>query len=84
MNKLQLLSISAAALAQAASAAPAPDVVLRVTPEREYVYRSGPREVIVQVEVEGRKIDDGRRSPMNLASSAVRGDSSSTSAPASR
>ena len=68
MNKLQLLSISAAALAQAAAASPAPDVVLRVTPEREYIYKSGPREVIVQVEVEGRKVeDDGRRSPMNLA-----------------
>lgn len=68
MNKLQLLSISAVAFAQAAAASPAPDVVLRVTPEREYVYKRGPREVIVQVEVEGRKVDDdGRRSPMNLA-----------------
>jgi Ca-activated chloride channel family protein len=68
MNKLQLLTICAAALAQAASASPAPDVTLRVTPEREYIYKSGPREVIVQVEIEGRKVDDdGRRSPMNLA-----------------
>ena len=67
MNKLQLLSICAAALAQAAAASPAPDVTLRVTPEREFIYKSGPREVIVQVEIEGRKVDDGRRSPMNLA-----------------
>lgn len=68
MNKLQLLTVCAAALAQAASASPAPDVTLRVTPEREYIYKSGPREVIVQVEIEGRKVDDdGRRSPMNLA-----------------
>ena len=68
MNKLQLLTICAAALAQAASASPAPDVTLRVTPEREYVYKGGPREVLVQIEVEGRKVDDdGRRSPMNLA-----------------
>ena len=66
MKKLQLLSL-AAALAQAASASAAPDVTLRVTPERDYVYRLGPREVIVQVEVEARKSDDARRAPMNLA-----------------
>jgi Ca-activated chloride channel family protein len=66
--KLQLLSLAAVfALAQAAAASPAPDVTLRVTPERDYVYRLGPREVIVQVEVEARKNDDARRSPMNLA-----------------
>ena len=66
MNKLLLGSL-AAVLAQAASASPAPDVTLRVTPERDYIYRLGPREVIVQVEVEARKNDDGKRSPMNLA-----------------
>ena len=66
MKKLLVCSL-AAALAQAASASPAPDVTLRVTPERDYVYRLGPREVIVQVEVEARKNDDGKRSPMNLA-----------------
>ena len=65
MKKLQLLSI-AAVLAQAASASPAPDVMLRVTPDREYVYKAGPRELIVQVEVEARKGDDSRRAPMNL------------------
>jgi Ca-activated chloride channel family protein len=67
-KKLQLLSLAAVfALAQAAAASSAPDVTLRVTPERDYVYRLGPREVIVQVEVEARKNDDARRSPMNLA-----------------
>jgi Ca-activated chloride channel family protein len=66
MKKLQLLSL-AAALAQAASASTASDLTLRVTPERDYVYRLGPREVIVQVEVEARKSDDARRAPMNLA-----------------
>ena len=66
MKKLMLVSL-AAALAQAASASTAPDVTLRVTPERDYVYRLGPREVIVQVEVEARKSDDARRAPMNLA-----------------
>jgi Ca-activated chloride channel family protein len=65
-KKLQLLSL-AAVLVQAAAASPAPDVTLRVTPERDYVYRLGPREVIVQVEVEARKSDDARRAPMNLA-----------------
>jgi Ca-activated chloride channel family protein len=66
MKKLQLL-ISAVTLAQAASASPAPDLTLRVMPDRDYVYRAGPREVIVQVEVEARKADDARRAPMNLA-----------------
>jgi Ca-activated chloride channel homolog len=66
MKKLQLLSL-AAMLAQAASASPVSDLTLRVTPDREYVYRAGPREVIVQVEVEARKNDDTRRAPMNLS-----------------
>jgi Ca-activated chloride channel family protein len=66
MKKLLLVSL-AAGFAQAAAASPAPDVILRVTPERDYVYRLGPREVIVQIEVEARKNEDGRRSPMNLA-----------------
>ena len=35
-------------------------------PERDFVYRLGPREVIVQVEIEARKNDEARRSPMNL------------------
>ena len=65
MKKLLVCSL-AAALAQAASASPAPDVTLRVTPDREYIYRLGPRELIVQVEIEARKSDDTRRAPMNL------------------
>src|ERR1041384_2536719 len=65
MKKLLVLSL-AAALAQAASASPAPDVTLRVMPERDYVYRLGPRELIVQVEIEARKSDEVRRAPMNL------------------
>jgi Ca-activated chloride channel family protein len=65
MKKLLLVSL-AAALAQAAAASPAPDVTLRVTPDRDYIYRSGPREVIVQVEIEARKNDEARRAPMNL------------------
>jgi Ca-activated chloride channel family protein len=66
MKKLLLGSL-AAVLAQAVTASPAPDVTLRVTPDRDCVYRPGPREVIVQVEIEARKSEDGRRAPMNLA-----------------
>ncbi|HYJ06101.1 MAG TPA: hypothetical protein VEX43_13270, partial [Chthoniobacterales bacterium] len=63
MKKLLAVSL-AAVLAQAASASPAPDVTLRVTPERDFVYRLGPREMIVQVEIEARKSEDSRRAPM--------------------
>src|SRR3954453_4443684 len=65
MKKLLLFSF-AAALALRAAASPAPDVTLRVTPERDFIYRLGPREMIVQVEIEARKNDEARRSPMNL------------------
>ena len=65
MKKLLVCSL-AAVLAQAAAASAAPDVTLRVTPERDFIYRLGPREVIVQVEIEARRSDDTRRSPMNL------------------
>src|SRR6266403_1176890 len=65
MEKLLLVSL-AAALVRAAAASPAPDVTLRVTPDRDYIYRSGSREVIVQVEIEARKNDEARRAPMNL------------------
>lgn len=67
MNKLFLVSLAGAFAQAAATASAAPDVTLRVTPDREYVYRLGPRELIVQVEVEARTNDDEtRRAPMNL------------------
>src|SRR5437763_14001205 len=66
MKKLLMLFSFAAALAMRAAASPAPDVTLRVTPERDFIYRLGPREMIVQVEIEARKNDEARRSPMNL------------------
>lgn len=66
MKTLHLLLL-AGAFAQAAVASPAPDVTLRVTPDRDYVYSGGPREVIVQIEVEARRPDLGKRVPMNLA-----------------
>src|SRR3954463_13295355 len=66
MNKIVLGSF-AVFLGQVVSSSAAPDVTLRVAPDRDCIYRSGPREVIVQVEIEARKSDDTRRAPMNLA-----------------
>jgi Ca-activated chloride channel family protein len=66
MKKLVLGSL-AAVLAYAVTASASPDITLRVMPDRDCVYRPGPREVIVQVEIEARKNDDARRAPMNLA-----------------
>ena len=67
MKAIQL-SILAAALVHGVAASPAPDVTLRVKPDRDFVYRPGPREMIVQVEVDGRPVEDGaRRTPINLS-----------------
>ncbi|MEA3211011.1 MAG: Ca-activated chloride channel [Chthoniobacter sp.] len=66
MNKLQFLLL-AGVLARQVAAAATPDVTLRVLPERDLVYSGGSREVVVQIEIEARKPDRGRRSPMNLA-----------------
>jgi Ca-activated chloride channel family protein len=64
MKKLLLLLLAGVFAGKAAAA---PDVTLRVLPERDYVYSGGSREVIVQVEIEGRKSEKARRVPMNLA-----------------
>lgn len=71
MKKLLLL-LFAGAFARQVTLAAAPEVSLRVLPERDYVYTGGPREVIVQIEIEGRKIDRTdkerpKRVPTNLA-----------------
>jgi Ca-activated chloride channel family protein len=67
MKKLFLLLL-AGALARQVSVAATPEVTLRVSPERDLVYSSGPREVVVQVEIEARKPDGPRaRAPINLA-----------------
>lgn len=66
--KIPFLLLLAGALARQVLAAPEPEVSLRVAPERDLVYTGGPREVIVQVEIEARKPDPRRhRVPMNLA-----------------
>ena len=40
---------------------------MRVAPERDLVYSRGPREVVVQIDLDGRRADQTRRAPMNLA-----------------
>ncbi|RYD45850.1 MAG: VWA domain-containing protein, partial [Verrucomicrobiaceae bacterium] len=42
-------------------------LTLKVSPEREVIHRKGTRDIIVQVELEGRRPDTIQRSPMNLA-----------------
>lgn len=44
-----------------------PDVTLRVAPERDLVYNGGSREVIVQVDLDAKRPEHGKRAPMNLA-----------------
>ena len=44
-----------------------PDVTLRVAPERDLVYSGGSREVIVQVDLDAKRPEHGKRAPMNLA-----------------
>ena len=65
MKKLTLLTLLVGAFVRQAAAAP--DVTLRVTPERDLVYSGGSREVIVQIDLDGRRPDPGRRMPMNLS-----------------
>jgi Ca-activated chloride channel homolog len=54
-------------LAGTAITSAAPDITLKVVPERDYLHTRGSREVIVQIEVDGRRPDVARRVPMNLA-----------------
>jgi Ca-activated chloride channel family protein len=51
----------------ARAAVASPDVTLRVAPERDYVYSGGSREVIVQIDLDAKRPERGRRAPMNLA-----------------
>ena len=66
--KKTFLLLLAGVLARQVLVASEPEVSLRVAPERDLVYTGGPREVIVQVEIEARRPDrGGHRVPMNLA-----------------
>ena len=67
MKKLTLLMLLAGALVRQVSASTPSDLTLRVTPERDLLYSRGSREVIVQIDLDGRRPERGRRVPMNLA-----------------
>jgi hypothetical protein len=56
MKKLTLLMLLAGALVRQVSASTPGDVTLRVTPERDLVYARGSREVIVQIDLDGRRL----------------------------
>ncbi len=47
---------------------PAEDAIsLHVTPEREFIYRRGPREVVLEVEVKARRPDTSHHTPVNVS-----------------
>ena len=68
MKKLHLLVLLAGVLVRQATAAPtSADLTLRVAPERDVIYNGGPREVVVQIDLDARRLEHGKRAPMNLA-----------------
>jgi Ca-activated chloride channel family protein len=67
MKKLHLLMLLAGVFARQAVAAPNADVTLRVAPDRDLIYSRGPREVVVQIDLDGRRPDTIHRAPMNLS-----------------
>jgi Ca-activated chloride channel family protein len=62
-----LLTLLGGLLAVTAGAASPTDLTLRVTPERDLLYSHGSREVVVQIDLDGRRPDTSRHAPMNLA-----------------
>ena len=67
MKKLHLLPLLASILVSQAVAAPGADLTLRVAPERDLIYDRGPREVVVQIDLDARRPEHGKRTPMNLS-----------------
>ena len=68
MKKLHLLMLLAGLVVRQATAAPTgADLTLRVSPERDLIYNNGSREVVVQIDLDARRPEHGKRSPMNLA-----------------
>ncbi len=67
MKKLHLLLLLAGVLARQATASPGADLTLRVAPERDLIYSNGSREVVVQIDLDARRPEHGKRAPMNLA-----------------
>ena len=67
MKKLNLLPLLASILVSQAVGAPGADLTLRVAPERDLIYDRGPREVVVQIDLDARRPEHGKRTPMNLS-----------------
>ncbi len=72
MKLLPLPLLFAAALCSPAlplfAAPPASETLtLRVAPERDLVYRRGPREVVLQVEIEAKRPERGKHTPLNVS-----------------
>ncbi len=68
MKKLHLLLLLAGFVVRQATASPtSADLTLRVSPERDLIYNNGSREVVVQIDLDARRPEHGKRSPMNLA-----------------
>ncbi len=67
MKKLHLLVVLAGLFVRQVAAAPAADLTLRVAPERDVIYNGGSREVVVQIDLDARRPEHGKRAPMNLA-----------------
>jgi Ca-activated chloride channel family protein len=72
MKTFQLLLLMfagalAGSIQAAPTVAPGADLTLRVTPERGLVYSAGPRETVVEIDIEAGRVESARRAPMNLA-----------------
>ena len=62
-----LLCIVPRGHAATTGAAPEEAVALRVTPEREFVYRRGPREIILELELKAKRPDQSHHTPVNVS-----------------
>ena len=66
MKILPLLILLTGLPASQIVAAPTTDLTLRVAPEREIVYNQGPREIVVQIDLDAKRPQTNTRSPINL------------------
>lgn len=67
MKTLPLLVLLLTGIGAPFARAATESLTLRVAPERDFVHTGALREVIVQIELEGRRPERNQRSPMNLA-----------------
>src|SRR4051794_13393265 len=66
MKTLSILPFLLTGLASTVAFAAPETLTMRVVPERDLVFSKGPREVTVEIELEGRRTEHAARSPMNL------------------